>query len=75
MEMVVWKLASPVPGSQHSFKYRLALVVKGVCVLRYDNQAGKGDHRHLGEEQRPYSFTTPRQLLTDFWQAVDGWRS
>jgi hypothetical protein len=75
VEMVVWKLASPVPGSQHSFKYRLALVVKGVCVLRYDNQAGKGDHRHLGEEQRPYSFTTPRQLLTDFWQAVDGWRS
>jgi hypothetical protein len=75
VEMVVWKLPSPVPRSQHSFKYRLALVVQGVCVLRYDNEAGKGDHRHVGEEQSPYSFSTPRQLLADFWKAVDDWRS
>ena len=75
VEMVVWKVPSPVPGSQHGFKYRLALVVNGVCVLRYDNEAGKGDHRHLGDEQSPYTFTTPARLLADFWKAVDDWRS
>ena len=75
VEMVVWKVPSPVPGSRHGFKYRLALVVNGVCVLRYDNEAGKGDHRHLGDEQSPYTFTTPARLLADFWKAVDDWRS
>ncbi len=75
VELVVWQVPSPVPGSLHAFKYRLAYVVKGVCVLRYDNEAGKGDHKHLGEEQTPYSFTTPAQLLADFWNDVDRWRS
>jgi hypothetical protein len=75
VELVVWQVPSPVPGSAHGFKYRLALVVNGVCVLRYDNEAGKGDHRHRGEEQTPYAFTTPAQLLADFWKDVDHWRS
>jgi hypothetical protein len=75
VELVVWKVPSPVPGSAHGFKYRLALVVGGSCVLRYDNEAGKGDHRHRDEVQTPYTFTTPAQLLADFWDDVDRWRS
>ena len=75
VELVVWQVPSPVLGSAHSFKYRLAFVVSGVCVLRYDNEAGKGDHKHLGGEEAPYTFTTPAQLLADFWNDVDHWRS
>ena len=75
VELVVWQLPSPMRGSAHGFKYRLALVVKGLCVLRYDNEAGKGDHKHLGEEQIAYTFTTPAQLLADFWDDVDRWRA
>lgn len=75
VELVVWKVPSPVRGSAHGFKYRLALVADGTCVLRYDNEAGKGDHRHHGEVETPYSFTTPAQLLADFWNDVDRWRS
>lgn len=74
VEMVVWHLPAPVPGSSHSFKYRLALVVKGMCVLRYDNEAGKGDHKHKGEEESAYTFTSPQALLNDFWHDVDTWR-
>jgi len=44
-------------------------------VLRYDNEAGKGDHRHLGERQEAYSFTTYDALLTDFWNDVQAWRA
>ena len=41
--------------SVHSpWRNRLAYVVRGVCVLRYDNEAGKGDHRHFGSGERPY---------------------
>jgi len=75
VELVVWQVPSPVRRSAHGFKYRLALVVEGVCVLHYDNEAGKGDHKHLGEEQIAYIFTTPAQLMADFWEDVDRWRT
>ena len=71
VEMVVWSLPSATLGSKHGFKYRLALVVDGCCVLRYDNEAGKGDHKHIGENEVPYDFTTPKSLLEDFWNDVN----
>jgi hypothetical protein len=75
LELVVWQVPSPVPGSAHRFKYRLALVVNGRCELRYDNEAGKGDHRHFRGEEARYTFTTPERLLADFWKDVERWRS
>ena len=73
-EMVIWKLPKPVPGSPHTFKYRLAFVVEGVCVLRFDNESGKGDHKHVGADEVPYVFSTLAQLVTDFWNEIDEWR-
>ena len=43
-------------------------------MLRYDNEAGKGDHRHIGATETAYTFTTPATLLADFWKDVDQWR-
>lgn len=74
VEMVVWLLSSPISKSRHRFKYRLALIVQGSCVLRYDNESGKGDHKHIGEDEIPYEFTTPQALLEDFWNDVNKWR-
>ncbi len=74
-EMGVWRLPAPLSGSRHDFKYRLALVVNGRCVLRYDNETGKGDHKHEDAKEIPYIFTTPQSLLDDFWRDVDTWRS
>jgi hypothetical protein len=71
VEIVVWRLPRPVRGSRHPFKYRLALVVDGICVLRYDNEAGKGDHRHARDAEEPYDFTDPDALLADFWRDVE----
>ena len=69
-DIVIWQLPTPVSGSPHPFKYRLALVVDETCVLRYDNEAGKGDHKHLGAREVPYNFTTLDQLVDDFWADV-----
>jgi hypothetical protein len=69
-ELVVWRVPAPVRGSAHRFRYRLALVVEGHCVLRYDNEPGKGDHRHVGEKEGAYEFSTSEQLLADFWTDV-----
>jgi hypothetical protein len=73
VEIVVWQVPRPLRSSAHSFKYRLALVADGVCVLRYDNEAGKGDHRHEQNAERPYGFTTTDALLADFWADVEKW--
>ena len=73
-EVVVWRVPRPVKGSRHQFKYRLALVVAGECVLRYDNETGKGDHRHVGKVETSYSFNGYQKLLADFWADVDTWR-
>lgn len=71
----LWRVPKPVPGSLHAYKYSLAFVVQGVCVLRYDNEAGKGDHKHFGNLETPYVFTSPQQLLVDFWNDVRDWRA
>lgn len=76
LDLVVWHVPTPVRGSQHDFKYRLALVADGVCVLRYDNEAGKGDHRHtLGGKEEQYVFTDPETLVNDFLADVEAWRT
>lgn len=72
-DIVVWQVPRPVPGSSHSFKYRLALVVSQICVLRYDNESGKGDHRHVGADEMPYVFVDPRRLVADFMSDVARW--
>lgn len=65
-ELVLWRLPKPLAGAPHSFKYRLAYVVDGRCVLRYDNEAGKGDHRHDSKTESEYVFSSPEQLIADF---------
>jgi hypothetical protein len=72
-EIVVWEVPNPVPGSSHNFKYRLAFVVNEVCVLRFDNETGKGDHKHLGGEEQHYVFGSLEQLVRDFWNEIDAW--
>ena len=72
-ELVLWRLPAPLANSAHSFKYRLAYVVDGVCVVRYDNEAGKGDHRHLGTAESAYSFSTPEALLIAFEHDIARW--
>ncbi len=66
-EVVIWNVPRPLRGSLHLYKYRMVLVVDDVAVLRYDNEAGKGDHRHVGRRELPYDFRGPEDLLVDFW--------
>jgi hypothetical protein len=62
-----------IAGSTHHFKYRLAYVVSGICVVRYDNEVGKGDHRHYGDKESDYTFQTPDKLIADFQRDIARW--
>ena len=74
-ELTLWQVPSPVEGSTHRFKYRLAYIVDGICVVRYDNERKKGDHRHFGEKENAYGFVSPEQLVADFQRDIERWNS
>lgn len=74
IEVVIWNVPQPVPPSEHSFKYRLVYIVDGNRVVGYDNERGKGDHKHLNNQELPYTFVSPAQLMADFMQDIEGVR-
>ncbi|MBS0431627.1 MAG: hypothetical protein JSS21_04385 [Proteobacteria bacterium] len=74
VEAVIWQLPQRLSGSTHRCKYRLALIADRICVLRYDNEAGKGDHKHVGRRETPYRFIDLDTLQHDFWTDVETWR-
>lgn len=65
-ELKLWQVPSPVRGSDHRFRYSLFYGTVGERWIGYDNEPGKGDHRHYGAREESYVFTTPRQLVADF---------
>jgi hypothetical protein len=74
MEAKIWVVPAPVPGSGHNIKYSLYYGVPGQRHVGYDNETGKGDHRHYGRRQEPYGFTTVEQLVRDFLADVSALR-
>lgn len=73
VEIVIWELAEPLQPSPHRYKYRLYFGLGGVSRVRYDHERGKGDHRHVGDREFPYEFSSVEQLLLDFQSDVERW--
>ena len=74
IELIVWKVPSPVPPSTHGYKCRAAYVVGGKRVIGFDNERGKGDHCHIDGHEADYTFKGPGQLVEDFIAAIDARR-
>jgi len=72
-QVVVWAVPEPVPGSTHHIKYRLYFGRHGERLIGYDNERGKGDHRHVGRREFPYDFVDVPTLLEDFRKEVTQW--
>lgn len=70
VEMVLWRVISPVPPSPHNLKYSLFHGRPGIREVGYDNERGKGDHRHFQGKEAAYDFSTVEQLMADFWYDV-----
>lgn len=66
----LWRVPEPVPPAAHSFKYALFFGRPGKRLVLFDNERGKGDHKHMLEVETPYLFTTPEKLIEDFQAAV-----
>ena len=71
-EMVLWQLPDKTPESPHGLKYRLYYgLADGTCVVRYDNETGKGDHKHIGNRQVLYPFKDVETLVADFLEDIE----
>lgn len=66
VEMVIWQLPATTPDRPHGFKYRLYCGHGKECLIRYDNETGKGDHIHYGNVEQTYRFVSADQLISDF---------
>lgn len=66
IEVVIWQVPTPVPPTTHGLKYRLFYGRDGERIVGFDNERGKGDHKHVLGVESPYGFATLAQLLDDF---------
>jgi Family of unknown function (DUF6516) len=74
VEIVVWEVPEPLLPCTHLYKYRLYYGAAGIDRVRYDNELGKGDHRHALSVEEPYKFSTLETLVEDFQRDVQNWR-
>ena len=70
VEIVLWEVPRPVAGSIHRYKYRLYYGFPDRRVVGYDNESGKGDHRHIGARESSYDFVSVDGLIEDFLAEV-----
>ncbi len=70
VDIKIWQLPGVTNERPHGLKYSLFYGRPGQRIVGYDNEAGKGDHRHYGEHELPYVFVTMERLLQDFFADV-----
>ncbi|MBF0562540.1 MAG: hypothetical protein HQL37_11075 [Alphaproteobacteria bacterium] len=75
LDIKVWRVPAPVSPSEHEYKYSLYYGRDGKRVVGFDNERGKGDHMHVGGQERSYAFTTLEKLLKDFFIEVQAWEN
>lgn len=74
VQIRVWEVVAPVPPSEHRFKYSLYYGKNGKRLVGYDNERGKGDHKHIQDVEVPYTFVDIETLLADFIADVEALR-
>lgn len=71
VEMTIWQLPQATIERQHGLKYSLFYGRDGQRLIGYDNERGKGDHRHIGHVETRYKFVSIEKLVADFLSDVE----
>lgn len=66
VEIRIWRLPESTAERPHGLKYSLLYGRAGERIVAYDNEAGKGDHRHYRDREAPYVFVSLERLVEDF---------
>jgi hypothetical protein len=68
--MVIWKLPKATKDRLHGLKYRL-FYGHGLRIVGYDNERGKGDHKHINEVEVAYKFVSVEKLVADYLADIE----
>ena len=66
IQIRIWRLPEQPRERPHRLKYSLFYGRPGERIIGYDNEAGKGDHRHYRQIEEPYVFVSLERLIADF---------
>jgi hypothetical protein len=66
VQIRIWLLPAATPERPHRLKYSLFYGRPGERIIGYDNETGKGDHRHYRDREEPYAFSNLERLVADF---------
>lgn len=70
VEIKIWRLPAATAERPHGLKYSLFFGLRGERIVGYDNETGKGDHRHLRGREEPYRFIDLETMIADFQKDV-----
>jgi hypothetical protein len=70
IDIKIWHLPAVSSERPHGLKYSLFYGRLGERIIGYDNETGKGDHRHYREVELPYAFESVTKILSDFFDDV-----
>ena len=71
IEMTIWRLPKATSERLHGLKYSLYYGRDGERMVGYDNERGKGDHRHIRDIEEVYMFSSKENLIADFMKSVE----
>jgi uncharacterized protein DUF6516 len=72
-EIRIWRV-TVTEHTPYGFKYSLVYIERDVRIIGYDNERGKGGHRHFDGEETPYYFIDVDTLIEDFSRDIAQWR-
>ncbi len=70
VEITIWRLPKSDSERPHGLKYSLYYGKGGKRLIGYDNERGKGDHRHIMDREEAYAFVSEEKLIADFMTDV-----
>jgi Family of unknown function (DUF6516) len=66
VQIRIWRLPRATLERPHGLKYSLFYGRHGERIIGYDNEIGKGDHRHYRDREEGYAFVSLERLIADF---------
>lgn len=70
VQMRVWRLPTRTAERPHGLKYSFFFGRPDERIIDYDNERGKGDHRHYRHREEAYVFVDIETLIGDFRRDV-----
>lgn len=71
VQMTIWQLPDATQERLHGLKYSLFYGDDEGRIVGYDNESGKGDHKHIRDVQTRYKFISVETMVADFLADVE----